>query len=120
MVSQEISADFPFNSRHIEVQGSRIHYVDEGSGNPIPFLHGNPQDMHELIFEYCQKLQQLDIRKLLMYATPGGIIDAQHLQWCKNHIRNLETVHIGEGMHYLQEDNLHLIGAELANWFKTL
>ena len=106
------TADFPFESKYIEVQSSRIHYVDEGSGNP--------RDMHELISEYCQKLQQSDLPKLLMYATPGGIIDAQHLTWCKDHIKNLKTVHIGEGIHYLQEDNPHLIGAELANWFKSL
>jgi hypothetical protein len=39
--NKEISAVFPFNSNYIEVHGSRIHYIDEGSGNPILFLHGN-------------------------------------------------------------------------------
>jgi len=39
---QDISADFPYKSNYIEVHGSRIHYVDEGSGDPILFLHGNP------------------------------------------------------------------------------
>jgi haloalkane dehalogenase len=39
---QDISADFPYKSKYIEVHGSRIHYVDEGSGDPILFLHGNP------------------------------------------------------------------------------
>ena len=38
----EISADFPFESRYVEVLGSRMHYVDEGQGQPILFLHGNP------------------------------------------------------------------------------
>ena len=37
-----ISADFPFESRYIEVLGSRMHYIDEGAGDPILFLHGNP------------------------------------------------------------------------------
>lgn len=37
-----ISADFPFESRYVEVLGSRMHYVDEGQGQPILFLHGNP------------------------------------------------------------------------------
>ncbi len=37
-----ISADFPYESRYIEVLGSRMHYVDEGDGEPILFLHGNP------------------------------------------------------------------------------
>jgi len=37
-----ISADFPFESRYVQVLGSRMHYVDEGEGQPILFLHGNP------------------------------------------------------------------------------
>ncbi len=28
--------------KHIEVLGSRMAYVDEGSGRPVVFLHGNP------------------------------------------------------------------------------
>ncbi|MFW5833541.1 MAG: haloalkane dehalogenase [Pseudomonadota bacterium] len=37
-----ISAEFPYEKAHIEVEGSRIAYVDEGQGQPILFLHGNP------------------------------------------------------------------------------
>src|SRR5215475_1350360 len=40
--TRKISADFHYTSHYIEVHGSRIHYVDEGSGDPILFLHGNP------------------------------------------------------------------------------
>jgi haloalkane dehalogenase len=33
---------FPFESRYFESSVGRIHYVDEGSGQPILMLHGNP------------------------------------------------------------------------------
>jgi haloalkane dehalogenase len=33
---------FPFESRFIPVDGHTIHYVDEGSGPTLLFLHGNP------------------------------------------------------------------------------
>ena len=33
---------FPFESRWLETSAGRIHYVDEGSGPTILFLHGNP------------------------------------------------------------------------------
>ena len=39
---EEISADFPFESKYIELKGSKMHYVDEGQGDPILFIHGNP------------------------------------------------------------------------------
>ena len=38
----EISADFPYESKYVEVLGSQMHYVDEGEGDPILFLHGQP------------------------------------------------------------------------------
>lgn len=37
-----ISADYPFESKYIEVLGSKLHYIDEGQGDPILFLHGIP------------------------------------------------------------------------------
>lgn len=41
-MTEAISADFPFASRYVEVPGSKMHYIDEGQGDPILFLHGNP------------------------------------------------------------------------------
>jgi len=33
---------FPFESRWFESEVGRVHYLDEGEGPPILFLHGNP------------------------------------------------------------------------------
>ena len=33
---------FPFESRFFETPSGRMHYVDEGEGEPLVFLHGNP------------------------------------------------------------------------------
>ena len=33
---------FPFQSHFLSLDGHQIHYVDEGKGSPILFLHGNP------------------------------------------------------------------------------
>jgi len=43
-MSQEasISAAFPYQLHYADVHGARMAYVDEGEGNPILFLHGNP------------------------------------------------------------------------------
>jgi len=38
----EISSEFPFASKFVDVKGTRMHYIDEGAGNPVLFLHGNP------------------------------------------------------------------------------
>ncbi|MGH7857810.1 MAG: alpha/beta fold hydrolase, partial [Candidatus Binatia bacterium] len=33
---------YPFTSREIEIEGCRVHYVDEGNGPVFLMLHGNP------------------------------------------------------------------------------
>src|SRR3954451_23665860 len=33
---------YPFESRFLDVGGQRLHYVDEGAGEPLLFVHGNP------------------------------------------------------------------------------
>ncbi len=37
-----VSADFPYQKRTVTVLGQTMAYVDEGQGDPIVLLHGNP------------------------------------------------------------------------------
>ena len=47
---------FPFESRFFDTpDGQRMHYVDEGSGAPIVFVHGNPA----WSFEFRQLIEGL-------------------------------------------------------------
>lgn len=41
-MEKDISADFPFESRFIELGKERIHYVESGEGEPLLLLHGLP------------------------------------------------------------------------------
>ena len=41
-MSTNISSEFPFDSKFSEINGSKMHYVDVGTGEPILFLHGQP------------------------------------------------------------------------------
>ena len=36
------SPAFPYESKYVDVLGSRMHYVEQGDGDPILFIHGNP------------------------------------------------------------------------------
>ncbi|WP_299425399.1 haloalkane dehalogenase [uncultured Shimia sp.] len=79
-------------------------------------INSSPKDVSDVVQNYSQWLGQTDTPMLLFYATPGGTIQEPELTWCRDTIKNLQTVDIGAGIHYLQEDNPHLIGAELAKW----
>lgn len=35
-------SEYPFESHFLGVDGGQLHYVDEGSGRPVLFVHGNP------------------------------------------------------------------------------
>lgn len=38
----EVKARWPYAPRYARVNGWRMHYVDEGAGDPVVLLHGNP------------------------------------------------------------------------------
>ncbi len=33
---------YPFKSNYTEIRGIKYHYIDEGTGNPVLMIHGNP------------------------------------------------------------------------------
>lgn len=87
--------------------------------NEIP-IEGTPADVDEMVRNYNRKLQESELPKLLFYAHPGGLIREKTVEWCLQNLKNLKTVDIGKGIHYLQEDNPYLIGVELAKWYAGL
>jgi haloalkane dehalogenase len=87
--------------------------------NELP-IAGEPADVVETVETYNRWLQQTELPKLLFYGNPGVLIKTPVLEWCKQNLKNLKTVNIGPGIHYLQEDNPHLIGSELSRWYKSL
>ncbi len=87
--------------------------------NEIP-IAGNPKDVTEAVMQYHAKLLQSELPKLLIYATPGAIITEPVVDQCRRSFRNFKSVNIGQGIHYLQEDNPARIGFELAQWYNTL
>ncbi|MGE3317562.1 MAG: alpha/beta fold hydrolase, partial [Planctomycetaceae bacterium] len=35
-------SEYPFASHYLELDGARYHFIDEGKGEPVLFVHGNP------------------------------------------------------------------------------
>lgn len=87
--------------------------------NEIP-IEGIPQDVTEAVRSYNQKLQEPSLPKLLFHAEPGALVPKRLVDWCETNIKNLKIVNIRPGIHYLQEDNPHLIGSEIAKWYDSV
>jgi haloalkane dehalogenase len=87
--------------------------------NELP-IEGKPEDVTKAVREYNQKLQISNTPKLLIYGEPGALITKPMVDWCVKNLSNLTTANIGAGIHYLQEDNPHAIGLEIAKWYETI
>jgi haloalkane dehalogenase len=83
-------------------------------------IDGQPADVHKMISNYSQKLQESELPKILFFANPGAIINSPDVDWCTQNLKNLDIADVGEGLHYIQEDNPHVIGEELAKWYQGL
>ncbi len=83
-------------------------------------IEGKPVDVHQAVEHYYNWLKTSEIPKLLFYADPGGIIPPKLAEKLIQEMPNIQSVFLGEGLHYLQEDHPHKIGEELAQWYQSL
>ena len=83
-------------------------------------ISGKPADNVAVIEAYRDWLTQTELPKILFYGHPGAIIGDEQFAWCTENMPNLQTMDIGDGIHFLQEDNPELIGSELAKWYAAL
>jgi len=82
----------------------------------IPF-DGQPADVADAFEAYSAALQSSPVPKLLLYGQPGGVIGPAECDWARAHLPSLETVGVGSGIHFLQEDQPDAIGEALTEWY---
>lgn len=106
-----------------ELAQYRAPFVDAPDYKPlwrltkdIP-IAGEPADVAEAVLAYSDKLRQSEIPKLLLYGSPGTLMDAARVQWCRHYLLELETVDLGEGSLFLHEAHPHQFGIDLAIWY---
>ena len=109
-----------------EMQAYREPFIEPSSRKPvwrwpneIP-VDGHPEEVVQLVDTYTLWLATSEVSKLLLYATPGALIRKEQVQWCRDHIKNLEMVDLGSGLHFVQEDRPEEIGRALREWYERL
>lgn len=115
--------------RHLseeEMEQYRAPFKEEASRKPVwrwpneSPIGGEPADVAEVVTANNEWLKHSRLPKILFYVTPGQLITASHVEWCSRNLTDLKTVHLGEGLHFVQEDYPHRIGLELASWYQAL
>ncbi len=88
---------FPFRQRFVDVDGARIHYVDEGEGPVLLMLHGNPTWSflyRRMIGELADRFRcvALDYPGFgLSTAPPGyGYTPAEHARMVEGFVETLD------------------------------
>ena len=75
----------------------------------------NP-DSAQLINDYVAWPTKTKVPMLMFSATPGAIMPEASVAWAKTNIRNLESVPLGAGAHFVQEDYPVQIGLGISSW----
>jgi len=86
---------YPFAPHHMMGEGGRLHYIDEGSGSPIVFLHGSPT--WSFMFRNVIREMSRDYRCVALDHIGFGLSDkpTDFSYSPANHCRNLTKL-IGE------------------------
>jgi haloalkane dehalogenase len=84
-------------------------------GGPRNFV--NP-DSGQLMANYATWLPKTRLPMLMLYVKPGAITPEASVSWAKSNVQNLETVFLGAGGHFVQEDYPQKIGQSVAAWLR--
>jgi hypothetical protein len=57
---------------------------------------------------------------LLLTFTPGAIVTAPEIDWCRRQFPTLTVREMGRGSHFVQEDQPAAIGRAIAEWLGGL
>ena len=81
-------------------------------------IEGEPADVVAIVAEYAEWLSQTPTPKLFVNAEPGAILTGPQREFCRT-FPNQQEVTV-PGVHFIQEDSPHEIGAAIAEWYAGL
>ena len=81
-------------------------------------VEGEPADVVALVAEYAEWLSQTPTPKLFVNAEPGAILTGLQREFCRTFPNQSEVT--VPGVHFIQEDSPHEIGAAIAEWYAGL
>jgi haloalkane dehalogenase len=83
-------------------------------------IGGEPADVAEAVAAYNAWLLETETPLLFLYASPGALNPPELVDWWAERAKNIETVYIGAGLHFVQEDQPYAIGRAISDWYRRL
>ena len=81
-------------------------------------IDGKPKHIHHKQMAWIKWFSETSIPKLFLHAEPGAILTDKELPYVREAFSHMKEVNIGPGKHFIQEDNPHRIGKEIATWYQ--
>jgi pimeloyl-ACP methyl ester carboxylesterase len=81
-------------------------------------IAGDPADTEATLETIGAFMGQTAMPVLLLYAEPGVLVPPQAVGWYVERIPRLETAFVGQGLHFIQEDQPDAIGRALRDWIR--
>lgn len=101
----------------------REPFMDKAARKPILVwprqvpIDGEPADVVARVEAFGAWLIASEKPKLMLYADPGGFGSAAVAERIANLLPNTETIAVGPGLHFMQEDQPDAIGVGIADWY---
>jgi len=81
-------------------------------------IAGKPAQTVQTLSEIERFMSTTKMPVLLLYADPGVLVPPAAIGWYTSRVSNLEASYIGQGLHFIQEDQPDAIGRELTDWMR--
>ncbi|MFS2318094.1 haloalkane dehalogenase [Maricaulis sp. D1M11] len=81
-------------------------------------IAGTPATTVDRLNDIAVYMGEIDKPVLLLYADPGVIVPRQAVDWYVETIPGLETGFVGQGLHFIQEDQPVAIGRAIQDWLR--
>jgi haloalkane dehalogenase len=81
-------------------------------------IDGEPKDVNEIAKGYSEWLAKSSTPKLFINADPGAILIGAQREFCRTWPNQREVT--VKGVHFIQEDSPHEIGAAIADWYRSI
>ncbi|HVN89394.1 MAG TPA: haloalkane dehalogenase [Candidatus Binataceae bacterium] len=81
-------------------------------------IDGEPADVIAITSDFSKWLSTSNVPKLFINANPGSILTGKQREFCRTWPNQREVT--VKGLHFIQEDSPHEIGAAIASWYRDL
>lgn len=107
-----------------EMDAYRAPFIEKSSRKSLSVLlaelpiGGAPKNTTKAIEHYGTWLKETSLPKLHIYASPGGVNSPKMIKYLITQFKNYETVYVGLGLHFIQEDQPEAIGRAISDWYR--